>query len=125
VCFNIADEKHFSIVKNLLEARKKIKNKSPFLFLDISDDNVIRSKVIDDKVFDEITQILQSFTSRYVSFHSLRHSYASYEVKKIIDSTNSNPQQLLDLAVRMGHEAPDITLKVYVHRSILEIGSVL
>lgn len=122
VCFSILDENHFSIIKKFLETRKNIKNKSPFLFLEISDDNIIRSKVIDDAVFDEITQILQGFTSRYVSFHSLRHSYASYEVKKIIDDVHSDPMKLLDLAVRMGHEAPDITLKVYAHRSLLEMG---
>ncbi len=122
VCFNISNKKHFSIVKDFLEARKNIKNKSPFLFLEISDDNIVRSKVIDDAVFDEITQILQGFTSRYVSYHSLRHSYASYEVKRIIEDIHSDPQQLLDLAVRIGHEAPDITLKVYVHRSLIEMG---
>jgi integrase len=124
VCFSISDAKHFSIVKEFLETRKSIKNKSQFLFLEISDDNIVRSKVIDDAVFDEITQILQGFTSRYVSFHSLRHSYASYEVKKIIDDVYCDSQQLLDLAVRIGHEAPDITLKVYVHRSVLEMGGV-
>ncbi|MEA1892646.1 MAG: hypothetical protein U9N33_08050, partial [Campylobacterota bacterium] len=79
---------------------------------------------IDDTVFDEITQILQGFTSRYVSFHSLRHSYASYEVKKLIEDVHSDPLKLLDLAVRMGHEAPDITLKVYIHKSVLEMGGV-
>ena len=124
VCFSILDEKHFSIVKKFLETRKGIKNKSPFLFLAIPDDNIVRSKVIDETVFDEITQILQGYTSRYVSFHSLRHSYASYEVKEILADTHSDPQKLLDLAVRVGHEAPDITLKVYVHRSVLEMGGV-
>ena len=125
VCFNISDEKHFFIITEFLKSRKNIKNKSPFLFLEISDENIVRSKVIDDGAFDEITQILQGFTSRYVSFHSLRHSYASYEVKRIIEDVHSDPQQLLDLAVRIGHEAPDITLKVYVHRSLLEMGGVL
>jgi len=122
VCFNILDENHFFIVKEFLETRKSLKNKSQYLFLEISDDNIVRSKVIDDAVFDEITQILQGFTSRYVSFHSLRHSYASYEVKKLIEDVYSDPLKLLDLAVRMGHEAPDISLKVYVHRSLLEMG---
>ena len=124
VCFSVSDENHFSIVKEFLKSRKSIKNKSPFLFLDISNENIVRSKVIADAVFDEITLILQGFTSRYVSFHSLRHSYASYELKKTIENVYSDPLKLLDLAVRMGHEAPDITLKVYVHRSLLEIGGV-
>ena len=42
-------------------------------------------------------------------------------MKRIIEDIHSDPQQLLDLAVRIGHEAADITLKVYVHRSLIEI----
>lgn len=124
VCTEILNETHMSIIKEFLEIRKSISNKSPFLFLRISKNNTIRSKAVDESVFDDLTMVLQSLTGRYVSFHSLRHSYATYEVKKILDSVDSDPYELIDLSVRMGHESPETTLKVYTHRSVLDLGGV-
>lgn len=124
VCTEILNERHMSIIKEFLEIRKKINNKSPFLFLRISKNNIIRSKAVDESVFDDITMVLQSLTGRYVSFHSLRHSYATYEAKKILYNADSNPYALIDLSVRMGHESPETTLKVYTHRSVLDLGGV-
>lgn len=125
IAAKIENEEHLLIIKQFLEMRGTIKNKSPFVFLHISDDNTIRAKVAEESVFDEITLILQSLTGRYVSFHSLRHSYASHEVFKILRNTSSDPYELMDLSLRMGHESPETTLKVYTHRSILDIGGVL
>ncbi len=124
IAAKIENEEHLSIIKRFLDVRSTIKNKSPFVFLRISEDNTIRSKAVDESVFDEITLILQSFTGRYVSFHSLRHSYATYEVFKTLRSPSSDPYRLLDLSLRMGHESPETTLKVYTHRSVLELGDV-
>ncbi len=125
VCTEILNETHMDIIKDFLEIRKRISNKSPFLFLRISENNTIRSKAVDESVFDDITMVLQSLTGRYVSFHSLRHSYATYEVKKILDNVDSDPYALINLSVRMGHESPETTLKVYTHRSVLDFGGVL
>ncbi len=124
VCTIIPNDKHLTIIKNFMELRKSIRNKSPFVFLRISHDNTIRSKVVDESVFDEITDIFQSLTGRYVSFHSLRHSYASYSVKKILEDSASDPYALINLSISMGHETPETTLKVYTHRCVLELGGV-
>jgi len=115
VCATIDNETHLEIIKSFLSLRQSIENRCPFLFLRISKDNTIRSKAIDESIFDDLTTILQELTARYVSFHSLRHSYATYEVKKILDTTSVDPYLLMDLAVRMGHESPMTTLKVYTH----------
>jgi len=104
--------------------RKALANKSPFVFLRISEDNTIRSKPIDESTFDNMTGVLQSLTGRYVTFHSLRHSFATYEVKRILENTSSDPYAMMDLAVKMGHESPETTLKVYTHRSVLDFGGV-
>ena len=125
IAAKIENKEHLSIIKRFLDLRSTIKNKSPFVFLRISEDNTIRSKAVDESVFDEITLILQSFTGRYVSFHSLRHSYATYEVLKTLQSPSSDPYRLLDLSLRMGHETPETTLKVYTHQSVLELGGAL
>lgn len=135
VCAIIDDVEHLKILQDFLVCRDKIKNKSDFLFLKVvtnesaQEDSThityaVKSKALPESEFDEITTMLQSITGRYVTFHSFRHSYASYEVKRIIDNPNSNPHQLIDLAVRMGHESPETTLKVYTHRSVLDLGGV-
>ena len=111
------------IINDFLSARMQVKNKSPYLFLEVKNNYTIKSKPILESSIDTVTDILQGFTGRYVTFHSLRHSYATYEVKKILnDSSKVDPYKLIDLSVRMGHESPEITLKVYTHASVLDLG---
>jgi integrase len=131
----IEDELHLRILEDFFTMRSKIVNKSKFLFLQVKrtevlvDDEThikyaVKSKALPEIEFDNVTAILQSLTGRYVTFHSFRHSYASYEVKRIIENPSADPHQLIDLAVRMGHESPETTLKIYAHRSLLEMGGV-
>jgi len=80
----------------------------------------VKSKALPEIEFDDVTAILQGLTGRYVTFHSFRHSYASYEVKRIIENPSADPHQLIDLAVKMGHESSAIFLKVYTHRSVID-----
>jgi len=124
VCTKVENAIHLSIIKDFLDRRKSLSNKSPFVFLRVSDDNTIRSKAIDESIFDDITSVLQSLTGRYVTFHSLRHSFATYEVKRILENTSSDPYAMMDLAVKMGHESPETTLKVYTHHSVLDLGGI-
>lgn len=124
ICTVIENIDHLNIVRQYLNIRENIKNENKFLFLDINRDYSIRSKPMRENVFDEFSEILKQVTGRYVSFHSLRHSFASYEVKKILANQGSNPYQLMDLSLKMGHESPETTLKVYTHRSVLEMGGV-
>jgi len=125
ICTVIENLDHLNAVRYYLYVRKKVKNKSRFLFLEVSRDYNIRSKPVSENVFDGFSKILKKVTGRYVSFHSLRHSFASYEVKKILDNQGSDPYQLMNLSLKMGHESPETTLKVYTHRSVLDFGDVL
>jgi len=122
ICTIIENIDHLNIVKQYLNIRENIKNKNKFLFLDIDRNYNIRSKPIRENLFDEFSETLKQVTKRYVSFHSLRHSFASYEVKKILANQDSNPYKLIDLSLKMGHESPETTLKIYTHHSILEWG---
>ncbi len=78
----------------------------------------IKSKVIKESIFDELTTIIQETTKRYTTFHSLRHGYASYETLRILNDTDVNIYSFIDLST-MGHESPEITLKVYVHAALI------
>ena len=122
ICTVIENIDHLNIIKQYLNVRENIKNKNKFLFLDIDRYYSIRSKPMRENVFDEFSEILKQVTGRYVSFHSFRHSFASYEVKKILANQGSNPYQLMDLSLKMGHESPETTLKVYTHRSVVDFG---
>lgn len=131
----IEDTEHLHILNDFLGLRDRIGSKSKFVFLKVDEKKIsnggtthtkylVKSKPLPEVEFDNITDILQSLTDRYVTFHSFRHSYVSYEVKKIIENPSSDPHQLIDLTIRVGHETPETTLKVYAHRSLLEMGGV-
>lgn len=132
----ITDIEHLQILHDFFTMRDKVGNKSKFLFLQVKQTEVlhddvthtkyaVKSKALPEIEFDNVTVILQSLTGRYVTFHSFRHSYASYEVKKILENPSADPHQLIDLAVKMGHESPETTLRVYTHRSVLDFGGLL
>jgi len=120
VCTKVLNENHLKIINAYIEARNKVRNKNPFFFLHVDKKNKIKSKVIKEIIFDNLTKIIQKTTGRYTSFHSLRHTYATYAVKEILESKEVNPYKMIDLAVKMGHTSPEITLKKYTHRSVIE-----
>lgn len=120
VCTEITNKDHLAIVIEYMVAREKVKNKNPFFFLHVDDKNKIKSKVSKEDVFSKIGKIIQKVTRRYTSFHSLRHTYATYAVRDILKCDKINPYKLIDLSVKMGHTSPEITLKKYTHRSVIE-----
>jgi integrase len=120
VCTKVLNEKHLKIINAYIEARNKIRNKNPFFFLHVDEKNKIKSKVAKETTFNNLTKIIQKVTGRYTSFHSLRHTYATYAVKEILESKEVNPYKMIDLSVKMGHTSPEITLKKYTHRSVIE-----
>jgi len=120
VCAEITNESHLKIIIDYIEARVNVKNKNPFFFLQIDDKNKIKSEVVQEDVFNQIGKIIQEVSGRYTSFHSLRHTYATYAVRDILQCDQVNPYKMIDLAVKMGHTSPEITLKKYTHRSVIE-----
>jgi len=120
VCTTITNKDHLKIIVEYIEAREKVRNKNPYLFLHVDDKNKIKSKVAEEDVFNQIGKIIQKVTERYTSFHSLRHTYATYAVRDILQCERINPYKMIDLAVKMGHTSPEITLKKYTHRTVIE-----
>ena len=94
-----------------------MKTKKKFFFLHTYEK---KPEVAKEAVFDNLTKIIQKVTGRYTSFHSLRHTFATYAVRDILLCNKVNPYKMIDLAVKMGHTSPEITLKKYTHRSVIE-----
>jgi integrase len=120
VCTKVFNEEHLNIINAYIETRNKIRNKNLFFFLDVDEKNKIRSKVARETTFDNLTKIIQKITGRYTSFHSLRHTYATYTVMEIFECKEVNPYKMIDLSVKLGHTSPEITLKKYTHRSAID-----
>ena len=110
--------KHLKIINDYFNLRQNMKNKNKFFFLQ---NYKGKSEVVKEVVFDNLTQIIQRVTKRYTSFHSLRHTFATYAVRDILLCNKINPYKMIDLAVKMGHTSPEIMLKKYVHRSVIDI----
>ena len=121
VCTKITNNDHLEIITKYMEIREKVRYKDPFFFLHVDNHNKIKSKVVKEDVFNKIGKIIQVVTGRYTSFHSLRHTFATYAVRDLLQSKTINPYKMIDLAVKMGHTSPEITLKKYVHRAVIEM----
>jgi len=117
VCVEIVDANHLNTINDYIELRENMKTKKKFFFFHTHEK---KPEVVKEKVFDNLTKIIQKVTGRYTSFHSLRHTFATYAVKEILECKEINPYKMIDLAVKMGHTSAGITLKKYVHRSVIE-----
>ncbi|PHR52934.1 MAG: hypothetical protein COA44_15805 [Arcobacter sp.] len=120
--FTINDSGHYKIIKEWFGLREKIKNKSKHLFLQ-TDENKVYSKIMEEDIYDNLNWIIKTVTKRYATFHSLRHSYATYRVLDLLKEEDNNPYGLLELSIKMGHEIPETTLKTYVHFDLLLLMS--
>ncbi len=117
------DEESLSIVNEWYAIRtEKLKNNSNYLFLSKSNKGTYLNSVIKEKEFDKISVIIKKVTNRYCTFHSLRHSFATYKMQKIIKGT-PQPYSLIDLSVELGHVTPEITLASYCHSDLIKIMS--
>lgn len=119
ICELISNKNHLNILKQFWKLRRQIPNKSPFVFLEVDNDYTIRSKPVTESVFDEISEIIQAVTNRYTSFHSLRHSFVSYQSLSILNNNDSNIYDFINLSSKVGHQSPEISMKIYAHASLL------
>jgi len=121
VCAVITDADHRKIIDDWMLLRDQMEEDKAFLFLAKGASNNVLQSAIDEDVFDEITQVIKKVTGRYCTYHSLRHSFATYRLKDILDKGVKTPYALLELTIQMGHQAPETTLSNYVHGEMLEL----
>ena len=118
----IDNANHLKIIDDFLKLRKELgqNKKSKFLFLD-SNKTSILAKPIPEKYINDISNSIQEVVNRYVSFHSLRHSFATYQLKKILEEIDDYPYAMLKLSMMMGHSSYDATLDNYIHYDFIRL----
>jgi len=116
----IENDSHLKIIKEWIQLRQKI-SKGKYLFLK-NNGNKIINKPFDDENIEFYNKIIKKITSRYATFHSLRHSFATYELKKILEKQNNNKAyDILELSIMMGHQTPEVTINKYFHFDLIKI----
>ncbi len=114
VRFRINDSKHYKVVSDYLNALFKKNYK--FLFPAMNESGTFAKRhVITNTFLDDISTKIQSVTNRYTPLHSLRHSYATNELIKILKSNHQNTFALYELCTKMGHGDPGVTINNYLH----------
>ena len=74
-----------------------------------------------ETIIDRFNIIIAHHTKRYCTFHSLRHSFATYSLLKIMQNQQNFPYAIIDLAVKLGHETPETTINTYLHYDLLQL----
>ncbi|MGJ0299504.1 hypothetical protein [Aliarcobacter cryaerophilus] len=119
--FEITNTKHFNIVKKYYE---NLENQGNIRFLfpgNTKNLDISKYRVMNISKINEINSILQDTTKRYTVIHSFRHTYATNEIKKILDKKDKRIEDIFDLIYRMGHGDPETTISNYSHLSLLKI----
>ncbi|MCT7528492.1 site-specific integrase [Aliarcobacter cryaerophilus] len=111
---------HQKIISEFINLRNKISKKSNFLFLEVSN-NKIYSKIASEDIIVELTKHIKNITARYCTFHSLRHSFATYQLKELLKNKLDYPYAIIQLSMMMGHETPEITISNYIHFDFLRL----
>ena len=115
----IENPEHLKIMTEFLEMRSKLNKRSNFLFLELSEYNGFLNKWIKESSFEYINEIIQTVTKRYCTYHSLRHSFATYQCQHFFPKGSSYPYELLEFSDKIGHQTPDTTVQSYVHGGVL------
>lgn len=111
---------HYKIISDFINLRNKINKQSKNLFLEVSN-NKIYSKIASEDIIVELTQHIKNIISRYCTFHSLRHSFATYQLKELLKNKLDYPYAIIQLSMMMGHETPEITISNYIHFDFLRL----
>lgn len=119
----VDNPQHLKVITEFLNKREMLNKKSQFLFLELSQQNGFISKPINASSFEYINEIIQSVTKRYCSYHSLRHSFATYQCHSFFQEGSSYPYAMLELSSKMGHRTPDTTVNSYIHNGFLFLNA--
>ena len=119
----IDNEEHEEIINEWWRLRNKLNKKTSYLFLETKEKKIY-SKVIAEDIFDEFNKIIKKITKRYATFHSLRHSFATYRLKEILKKSNKDrAYDFLELSIQLGHQTPNMTANKYIHYDFIQLSS--
>ena len=111
---------HHKIISEFIKTRNDLCKQSNFLFLEVSN-NKIYSKIASEGLIIELNNYIKNITLRYCTFHSLRHSFATYQINDLLKNKLEYPYAILQLSMMMGHENPEITIANYIHFDFLRL----
>lgn len=112
---------HLNLIKKWYGLRSSTL-KNGYLFVSQKSNGHPKTKeAISETVIEIFNTIIAQNTKRYCTFHSLRHSFATYSFLKIIQNQQNFPYAIIDLAVKLGHETPETTINTYVHYHVLQL----
>lgn len=119
----VYNQEHLKILKTWYALRiNQFDTPNTFLFVKNQGKKIYRKKIVDELFFEELNLIIKNVTNRYATFHSFRHSFATYRLKQILDKVgNDKAYDILELSIQMGHQSPQITLNSYIHYGIIEL----
>lgn len=118
----IKNKKHLTLIQQWYKILEKTKKKGDFIFTSTNSNLTMSKSSIDDSEIVSITNIIKEITGRYCTFHSLRHSFATYKLDEILKHSKTNPYALIELSMMIGHETPKITLNSYVHYDLIVLS---
>lgn len=117
----IEKKEHMEKIKKWMSVRDKLEKRSKFAFLELSKHNGFVNSVLEEDVFQHINSVIKLITKRYCSYHSLRHSFVTYQCRQYFLSGDTYPYSFMELSQMAGHQTPDITIQSYLHGNILFI----
>ena len=119
--FEITNTKYFNIVKKYYE-NLEMQGNIRFLFpCNTKNSAISKYRVMNISKINEINSILYDTTKRYTVIHSFRHTYATNEIKKILDKKDKRIEDIFDLIYRIGHGDPETTISNYSHLGLIKI----
>jgi len=121
VSFTVKSDRHFNIIRKYLVARKCEKiNRNELLFVSLRKNGQQSKQPQNENIFDSLNEIIKDVTKRYCTFHSLRHSFATYFMKRITDN-KTKYDDCFELNVQCGHSLLSLTLNKYTHWNLLKL----
>ncbi len=113
VTLTIDDPYLRSIVDKFYDICQKINKK--FVFLEVTE-HTIYSRPVPLTTIDSLNSFMQSTLNRAVVLHSLRHSFITYNIAKIIANDETNTQkEVFELCNMVGQSDPTVMINNYLH----------
>jgi len=117
----ITNIQHLQLIKDWYKLRSS-SSRNGYLFVSQKTNGHPKIKeAISESVIDIFNTIIAQQTNRYCTFHSLRHSFATYSFLNILQNHQNFPYAIIDLAIKLGHETPETTINTYVHYDIVQL----
>lgn len=112
---------HLELIKEWYDLRSST-SKSGYLFVTQKSNGFPKVKEpLPESIIEIFNTIIAEKTGRYCTFHSLRHSFATYAFLEILRLKQNVPYAIIELAVKLGHETPETTINTYVHYDVVQL----